>query len=112
MIEGGKLRHRIALQTVTVTKDSGGILLETWVNAPGASSVPASLEPLKGREYYQAAAVTSENTIPVTIRYRSGITAAMRVLFGVRILNIRHVLNVEERNIKLILLCEEVVNGG
>lgn len=112
MMEAGKLRHRIALQAVTVTKDSGGILLETWATVIGSSSVPASLEPLKGREYYQAAAVAAENTIPVTIRYRPGVTAAMRVLFGVRILNIRHVLNVEEGNTKLILLCEEVVNGN
>jgi SPP1 family predicted phage head-tail adaptor len=112
MMEAGKLNRKIRLQFLTVTKNPDATLVETWADVAGASFVPASLEPLKGREYFQAAAMTAENTIPVTIRYRPGVTAALRVLYGTRILNIRHVLNVEERNVKLILLCEEVVNGN
>jgi SPP1 family predicted phage head-tail adaptor len=112
MIDAGKLRRRIALQEFTKTIDEGGIVSEAWTDVAGSSSVPASLEPLKGREYFQAAAVSEENTIPITIRYRAGITAAMRVLYGTRILNIRSVVDIEERHIKLILMCEEVVNGN
>lgn len=109
-MDAGKLRHRIALQKMTGAKDSEGVPVEVWTDV--ARSVAASLEPLKGREYYQAAAMTAENGIPVTIRYRPGITAALRVRFGTRILNIRNVIDPEERHIKLILMCEEVVNGN
>jgi SPP1 family predicted phage head-tail adaptor len=112
MMEGGKLRHRIALQARTSGLNDEAIPVDVWTDVAGASSVPASLEPLKGREYFQAAAVAAENTIPVTIRYRPCVTAALRVLYGVRILNIRNVIDVEERHIKLILMCEEVVNGS
>lgn len=111
-MEAGKLRHRIAIQDKTITLDSGGIPTETWADIAGGSSIPASLEPLKGREYFQAAAVSAENTIPVTIRYRPGVTSALRIVYGSRILNIRSVIDVDERHVKLILLCEEVANGN
>jgi SPP1 family predicted phage head-tail adaptor len=111
-MDAGKLRHKIALQSRSTSLSGEGIPVETWTDVAGASSVPASLEPLKGHEYFQAAAVAAENTIPVTIRYRPGVTAALRILYGTRILNIRNVVDVEERHIKLILMCEEVVSGN
>lgn len=111
-MEAGKLNRRISIQRYSTTLDSGGIPVGTWMDVLGASSVPASLEPLKGKEYFQAAAVSEQNTIPVTIRYRAGITSALRILYGTRILNIRSVVDIEERHVKLVLMCEEVVNGG
>ena len=44
--------------------------------------VMASIEPISGREYWQASQSQSEATVRVIIRYRSGITDRMRLLYN------------------------------
>jgi hypothetical protein len=51
-------------------------------------------------------------THKVTIRYLPGIVAKMFVNFNSRLFNIEYVMNDEERNIFLDLLCVEVNDGG
>jgi SPP1 family predicted phage head-tail adaptor len=108
-MEAGKLRYRVTLQQLTTTTDAEGIPIESWL--PFAT-VHAAVEPIKGREYFQAAAVGAENTVRIRIRYRSGVTAAMRLLYGTRIFNIRSVIDDNERHWEIHLMCEEVVSGN
>lgn len=58
----------------------------------------------------QANQLGASETHKVTIRYRSGVTTQMRVAFGSRTLNINGIINRDERNVELTLMCEEVVN--
>jgi SPP1 family predicted phage head-tail adaptor len=72
----------------------------------------AAVEPLKGREYFQAAAVNAENMVRFRIRYRPGIMSDMRVVYSGRVFNIQSVIDVEERHREIQIMAQEVVAGG
>ncbi len=105
-LKAGALRHRVTLQTVGETPDGGGGFTTAWTDV---ATVWAAIEPLRGRERLHAQQLENPVTHRVTIRYRAGVTAKMRLKFGPRILNIRAVVNPSERNRTLELLCEEGV---
>lgn len=90
-LPAGKLRHRISIEQKTHQQDpETGAMTGVW--SPLVQSLPAAVEPLSGREYIAAAQQKSTITARITIRYRTGITAAMRVLHGPLVYNIRAVL--------------------
>lgn len=105
----GKLRHWITIQSYTPTRDSFGAEVEHWQDV---MKVWASVEPLTGKEYFAAQEVNAEVSVKVIMRYSPGIQPEMRVIFGARVFEILAVMNTEERNKQLILLCKEVLNDG
>lgn len=105
----GDLRHRVTIQHKVSGKDEDGLPVEEW---RPLAEIWAAVEPLQGREFWQAKAVQSEATVRVRIWYRPDITTAMRVQYGNRILDIETMIDPEERHVELHLLCKEVVPGG
>lgn len=105
-MKAGWLRHRITLQTKSTTQDTYGAEQDVWTDE---ATVWASVEPLRGQEYFSSKQMQAEETTRIRIRYRSGITPAWRVIFGDRIFNIKSIINPQERNIFLELMCEEAV---
>lgn len=103
-IDPGELRHQIKLQSLTQTSNRLGETDETPVLV---SHVWAKIEPLTGRELFDSQQFGSDVSHKVTIRYRAGVNAAMQILYGVRIFNIVSVLNLDERNRLLVLICKE-----
>ena len=103
-MKAGELRHRITIQQKTVTQDTAGVITETWADLV---TVWAAIEPLTGREKFLAQQVYTDMTTRVRIRYRSGIDPAMRLKYNSRIFEINVVVNPEERNRELELLCTE-----
>ena len=81
----GKLRHRIAIERFTETRDTDGSVIETWSTY---ATVQSSIEPISGREYFAAQSVQADITRRITIRYLSGVIPKMRVKFGSRIFDI------------------------
>lgn len=79
--------------------------ITTWSTV---ATVWASVEPISGREFFEAEHVQSEITHRVRLRYRAGITAQMRVLFDSRYLMIETVINYAERGTDLQLMCREM----
>jgi len=102
----GNLRHRVTIQKPVITHDNIGQEVESWQEV---AIVWASIEPLSGKEYFNAQQVNSEISTKVCIRYMAGITSKMRIVFKTHIYNILSVINFEERNIYLQLLCSEKV---
>ncbi len=102
----GNLRHRITLQKPVIIKDSIGQEVEEWREV---ATVWASVEPLSGKEYFNAQQVNSEISNKIIIRYINDLSSQWVVQFGDRIFNILSVINFEERNIYLQLLCSEKV---
>lgn len=100
----GKLRHRITLQKQINSVNNYGATVTTWRNV---ATVWADVRPLSGREYFSAQQVQSEVTTQIWIRYRQGIDPTMRIKFGKRLFAIVSVINAQERNITLQLLCKE-----
>lgn len=77
MIDAGKLRHRITIQSPTETQDqTTGAISQTWENI---ADVWCAIEPLSVREFIAADAEDSKVNCKVIIRYRDGINAKMRL---------------------------------
>ncbi|MMZ49680.1 Phage head-tail joining protein [compost metagenome] len=104
-----KLDKRVTIQRFKKTKDKEGIPTEAWIDV---ATVWAAVEPLRGREYFAAAAVNQERTVRFRMRYRPNITAEMRLLYERRVFDIKSVIDVNEAHRELHLMCEEVGNGG
>ena len=82
LMQIGKLRHRITLQKQVNTVNDYGAAVTTW-----------------------------KNVATVWADVLDGIMPTMRVKFGKRTLDIVSVLNTQERNVSLQLMCKEVING-
>ncbi|NNV07778.1 head-tail adaptor protein [Geobacillus sp. MMMUD3] len=102
----GALRHRVLVQQKIKTQNEYGEETEQWLDVLVAW---ASVNPISGREFFAAEAVNSEVTHKITMRYRGGITPDMRIKFKDRYFRIIAVMNTQEKNIELQLLCKELV---
>jgi SPP1 family predicted phage head-tail adaptor len=100
----GKLRHRITIEQVIETQDADGSMIETWTTFAMAQ---ASIEPISGREYFAAQSTQADVTHRIRLRYLSGVTPKMRVNYNSRIFDILSVININERNRELQLMCRE-----
>ena len=103
-MEAGVLRKRITIQKKSVTKNSYGEEVITWVTHCQAW---AQMEPLSGREFLEARQIQAEGMVRFTLRYQDGIVPEMRVLFGTRTFNIQSAIHVEERRREIQLMCVE-----
>lgn len=77
VLKPSELNRRITLQQVTTTTDAEGIATETWTDVVMLWS---SRLPMSGQEYFAAASTGADITVKYRIRYRPGITAAMRLV--------------------------------
>lgn len=100
-----KMDRRITLQSVTRVSDSQGGYTETWANVV---DVWAQLNPKKSYERFQALQYESPATHEVIMRYRSGVTNAMRFTYNSRIFHIKEVININEANVYLKLQAIEM----
>ena len=98
------LNSSIIIQSRGDTKDSLGGRITVWSTF---ASPWAKIKPTSGYESRQAGKVQASITHKVTIRYLFGVLPKMRILFGTRIFDIHAVLNTEERNVSMVLMCEE-----
>ncbi len=102
----GELRHRVTIQQKSVTQDTYGAAVETWT---ALAMVWASVEPLQGKEYFSSQQMVAQVDHRIRIRYRAGITPAMRLVWGSRTFDIQAVIEPETRQRELQLMCREVV---
>ena len=111
-IKAGRLRHRVEIQARQQTQDPDtGEIIDSWVTA--WPSVPAAIEPLSAREFIAAQAVQSNISARITIRYRDGLDASMRILHKGRVYNPAGWLADPVRgNEYLTAPCSEGVNAG
>lgn len=98
------LKHRVSIQSKSDASDSQGGFTTSWATD---ATVWAAIQPMKGYEKFQAQQLQTPLSHKVTIRYRSGVTTAKRLLFGSRVLHIKEVINVNEDSAFLELRCLE-----
>lgn len=85
-LNAGKLRHRITIEKpISVQNPETGEVLKQWeiVHA----SVAAAIEHLSAREFVASRSQQSQITARITIRYRAGLTAMMRIIHKGKIYN-------------------------
>lgn len=111
MTLSGRMRHRVTIERRTArTRDAAGHRKgkdrQDW---SALCTAWAEVMPLSGRELWTAQQVQPDISHRVTMRYRSGVTPAMRVRHGGRTLNIESVINDGELGASMQLLCREVL---
>ena len=111
-MDAGRLRHRVDFEKrVDVQDPDTGDVTPTWLAL--ARSVPAAIEPLSAREFIAGQAMQSEVTTRIVVRYRDGLSAAMRIKHGARIYNPQGFLaDLDSGRDYLTIPCSEGVNEG
>ncbi|HHY72699.1 MAG TPA: phage head closure protein [Bacillus bacterium] len=105
-LSSGEFRHRIIFQKLDETENTMGDVVSEWVEYKKAW---AKIVTVKGREFFAAAAVQNENTVRFIIRYAEEIHTDMRIIYNNRTFEIISVLNDDELNKTLTIMCKEGV---
>ena len=105
-MRAGKLRHRITIETPTETRNAYGEPEVTWGTF---KEVWASVEPIRGREFWRAQEQQARVTTRIRIRYLADVTPKMRIVFGSKTYIINAIIDQEERHAEMQLICEEMV---
>ncbi len=101
-----RLRHRITIEQLTVTRDAIGGVMETW--SALHQNVPAEIVPLSGREFIAAQSTQSSVSLRITVRYLAGLTPLMRVVHGSNVYNVEAVLPDPSMRRHMTLMCSTV----
>ena len=105
MLQSGKLDRRITLVQPTVTKDAAGGIASAWADV---ATVWASVRTFAGdeKEQTKSGGQTAVARTEFTVRYRAGVTAAMRVRFAEKLYEIRFVNDWMDRHEFILLTCD------
>jgi SPP1 family predicted phage head-tail adaptor len=106
-LRAGRLRHRVSIQSVGTAVDGYGDLSNSWTTD---ASVWAGITPVGGTENNIAGELTGVATHSIKMRYRTGVTAQNRIVFGSRTFEIESVKDWNEYKAGkcLELFCKEV----
>jgi SPP1 family predicted phage head-tail adaptor len=105
-MNAGSLRKRLIIQASTDTQSASGAYTKTWATL---ATVWANVVQTSGMTEDSGGSVHADKTYTVTIRYYSGVTPKNRLLWGSRILNIDSVINLEEKNHWMVMVCREAI---
>lgn len=105
-MQAGKLDRKITIQNFTSTQSSFGEPVQTW--ADYRTAIWAGVEPLTMREGFFAQQTGSKAETKFVIRYTTGIEPMQRVVYKAQNWNIESVINPDERNRELILVCSRI----
>jgi len=103
---GGQLRHVIKIQEKSVTRNSLGEEVVTWVDT--SSSVRAKVIPISGSETFNDPQMTSQEVKEFHIRYRSGVAPKNRIIYNDVSYNIEEIIDEDERRRKLTITAIKV----
>lgn len=104
-MKSGELTQRVSLERLQEGQDPYGQPLTDWLPV---ATVWAAVEPLTGREYIAASALISAVEARITLRYRPGVSSAMRVIHGADVYGIQSVIHVKSAKQVLQLMCRAV----
>lgn len=102
-MKAGSLDQRIEIERLMEGADELGQPYANWLPIV---TTWAAVEPLVGREYLAAAALVTEITARVRMRYRPGITTADRINHNGKVYGITSVADVHSSRRELVLMCK------
>jgi SPP1 family predicted phage head-tail adaptor len=70
-------------------------------------TVWAAVQPLRGRKFFESAALQTDYTTRFIIRYRRGIHPELRIVYANKTYDVKGVIDPEERHREIHLICEE-----
>jgi SPP1 family predicted phage head-tail adaptor len=103
----GKFRHRVSIQSMS---DSTADDYNQTTQIPVTIGTRwASVKPLTGKALEYGKQIKEQVTHEIRLRYFPALTPDNLLLFGTRVFEILSVINVDERNEELIVMCSEEV---
>jgi SPP1 family predicted phage head-tail adaptor len=99
-------RHLVVIETPANTLNDYGENVQTWSTFV---TVFGAIQGIAGREFIIANNKNAEMDYRIFTEFVEDVKPTMRVKFGARIFAIVSVINVDELNRELQLLCKEVV---
>ncbi|QLP98434.1 MAG: phage head closure protein [Rhodoblastus sp.] len=102
--EAGRLRRRVTLEAPADVADDIGGATRGWV---AVATLWADIESPRGATRLAADRLEQAIAYRVTLRWREGVTGAMRLRLGARILLIKAARDPDESRRSLVLDCEE-----
>jgi len=93
---------------IGTTRISDGMGGFTQTDSTIASEIWAAIWPVNASEQVQAMSTTMTISHRIRIRYRSVLRSSWRIKFGLRYFNIVSIINPNERNEYLEMMCKEV----
>ena len=111
LVTPGHRRHLVTLANpaTPVADGYGGFTEGSGALSPAA--VWAEIKPATAKDLERVVAntVQAQASHLITLPYHSGITTETLVTYGTRVFSVTGITNPEERNIELVLACQEVV---
>ena len=104
-MEAGKLRHIIRIQQANYATSESGQTQTTYSDF--ATGVFAEIKTISGHEQMKAGKLDAQVTHMVTIRWRDGVFENMRILWGIRELNIVYISEDDTHKREMYLYCKE-----
>jgi len=103
MRPASQYRHIITIQQLSESKDTYGSVINTWSDYK--RNIPARIETVSGREYYQSNRELSDELTRFFIRFDPDltITTKYRVLFNGGFYSIEYAPNFDHKNKEFIL---------
>lgn len=105
-MSSGRRDKLVTFKRRGTTQDAAGQVIETWTEI---ETVWASIEPIAGREYFNASGERAEVTHRLGVVYGPSLAPRDRAEYGARVFDIKSVINVRELNRDLELMCTEHV---
>ena len=107
-VSAGQYRHRVEIQRLRQVRDGFGEVSEDDDNWETIATVSCKIDPLSGRELWNAQQVQADTTTEIEIRYFRGLSAQDRFQSlgpGKPIYNISAIVDVEDRHRKMVCSC-------
>jgi SPP1 family predicted phage head-tail adaptor len=111
-MQAGKLRHRVTIQQLVAgspQQKATGEPDTTWTDF---ATLWADIRPLRGMALFAAQQQQSGAEVEIHLRYRSGVTADMRIVHSTTVYEIRSIDDTKRHEGRLILQCARGLNNG
>jgi SPP1 family predicted phage head-tail adaptor len=99
--------HKVTLKNTTTTIGDGGQKIETYVPI---ATIWAAIEPSHNAPQFSGGKTEFPINHQITTRHASEYEATRRIVFGVRIFEVKSRVNMGEKNQYLVFNCEELSN--
>lgn len=100
----GKMRYKVKVERATNTRDAGGGLSQAFSSV---ATIYANIKPKSANSAYRQGMLQEKVTHEITIRYMKNIDTNSKITYGTRSFAVNGIVNVDERDRFLTLLCEE-----
>ena len=96
----------VSFQRLRDVKNKFGERIKDWVDV---LTKKACIYPVSGKELFVEGTINTEITHKIYVSYTNSIRPDMRIKYGSRIFKIQSIINLQERNRILQLMCKELV---